>query len=104
MANVNPPVKNQAWSCDWSVEDYANPGKFKDNPTLAAGDVQVSKDNGAYANLTTLPSAAPAGSENLNVVTTATEMNADKVTIRFRDQTAPPEWSETKITILTTTA
>ena len=36
---------------------------LKASPTLAAGDVKISGDGGAFANLNTLPSVAPAGGE-----------------------------------------
>jgi len=102
MANVNPPKKNQAWGFDVVLEDFLNPGLAKSNPTLASGDVKISTDNGAKANLGTLPAVSPASSEIVSGVTTAGEMNGDKVTIIFHDQTAPPEWSDYAFTILTT--
>jgi len=101
MANVNPPVKAQAWAFDVELEDYANPGLFKANPTLAAGDVKISKDNGAEANLASLPTVSPAGSRIVSGVTTGTEMDADKVTITLHDQTVPPEWADYSLSIAT---
>jgi hypothetical protein len=84
------------------LEDYANPGTFKSSATLAAGDVKISKDNGSFANLGTLPSVSPAAGKLITVALTSTEMNADKVSVVFSDQTTPPEWSDYAITILTT--
>ncbi len=101
-APYNPPVKNQDFAFDVCLEDWGNPGLFKSNPTLAAGDVKISKDNGALANLGTLPSVSPASGKIVTVALTSTEMNADKVTIIFSDQTAPPEWSDYAVTIVTT--
>jgi len=101
-APYNPPVKNEDFSFDVCLEDYVNGGLFKSNPTLASGDVKVSKDNGALANLGTLPSVSPASSKMVTVALTSTEMNADKVTIIFSDQTNPPEWCDYAVTILTT--
>ena len=98
----NPPTKNEDFEFCVCLEDYANPGLFKANPTLAAGDVTISKDEGAFANLATLPTVAPASGRQVQVELTGTEMNADKVTIIFHDQTSPPEWSDYAITILTT--
>ena len=98
----NPPVKAEDFEFDVCLEDYDNPGLFVANPTLAAGDVKISKDNGALANLATLPAVNPAASKIVDVALTGTEMNADKVTIIFSDQTVPPEWSDYSITILTT--
>lgn len=102
MANVNPPKKNQAWSCDIFLEDLAVAGSFKSSPTLASGDFKVSKDNGAQANLATLPTVSPAAGVIVSVVLSATEMNADKVTIVGIDQTTPKEWADFAMSILTT--
>lgn len=98
----NPPVKNEDFEFDVCLEDYANGGLFKSNPTLAAGDVKISKNNGALANLATLPSVSPASSKIVTVALSSTEMNADKVTVIFSDQTNPPEWCDYAVTILTT--
>jgi hypothetical protein len=98
----NPPTYGEEFSFDISLEDYANPGNFKTNPTLAIGDIQVMKDAGAYANITTLPTVTPAGTDNVPVTLSATEMSASRVKIRFQDQTSPKEWSDVVITILTT--
>lgn len=98
----NPPTKNEDFEFDVCLEDYNNGGLFKSNPTLASGDVKISKDNGALANITTLPSVNPASSKLVDVALTSTEMNADKVTIIFSDQTNPPEWCDYAVTILTT--
>jgi len=101
-APYNPPVKNQDFFIQVALEDYANPGNFKSNPTLAAGDVKVVKDGGATANITTLPSVAPASSVFVTVTLSATEMNCDYVSIAFIDQTTPKEWSDLFISIPTT--
>lgn len=99
----NPPVKNEDFEFNCSLEDMENPGLFKANPTLAAGDVTVIKDDGTPANIGTLPSAISSG-KALDVVLTSTEMNADKVTIIFSDQTDPPEWADLVICIPTTSS
>jgi hypothetical protein len=98
----NPPVKAEDFEFDVCLEDYANPGLFKSSATLAAGDAKISKDNGALANLATLPVVSPAAGKVVKVVLSATEMTADKVTVILSDQTVPPEWSDYSITILTT--
>ncbi len=101
-APYNPPVKAEDFAFDVCLEDYATPGLFKSSPTLAAGDVKVSKDGGAFANLNTLPAVSPAASKLVGVVLSATEMTADKVTVVFSDQTVPPEWNDYAVTIITT--
>lgn len=98
----NPPIKAEDFEFSVCLEDYANPGRFKANPTLASGDVKVSKDGGAFANLATLPAVTPAAGVAVAVELTGTEMNADQVTIVFSDQTSPPEWCDYALTILTT--
>ena len=98
----NPPVKAEDFEFDVCLEDYDNPGLFVANATLAAGDAKISKDNGALANLATLPAVSPAAGKIVKVVLSATEMTADKVTVILSDQTVPPEWSDYSITILTT--
>lgn len=98
----NPPVKNEDFEFTVGLPDMASAGRFKSTPTLAAGDAKISKDEGALANLTTLPSVTPASSKLVLVELSATEMNADKVTVILSDQTDPPEWADVMITILTT--
>lgn len=101
MANIfnssNPPIKNTAFTFDCVLFDTS--GKVKTSPTLAAGDVQVSKDGGAFANITDLP--VQIGSTGvLKVSLTATEMNADRVAIKFHDA-AGDEWADLLVTFST---
>lgn len=98
----NPPKKNEDFEFTVCLEDTTNPGSFKSNPTIATGDWKISKDGGSLNNLATLPSVEPASGVVVKVVLSSTEMNADKVTIVGIDQTAPKEWSDYAITILTT--
>lgn len=98
-APYNPPIKNQDFSVDIGLEDMANPGRFKSSPTLAAGDVKVRGDSGAFSNITTLPTAT---GKAVKVDLSATEMNADVVTVLFADQTDPPEWADFMFSIPTT--
>jgi len=70
-------------------------GEFVDNPTIVAGDFKVSKDGGIFANLNTLPVAAPSGSSSIKVNLSAGEMTADKIVVEAVDQTIPiPEWRD----------
>jgi len=102
MANVNPPKKNQAFSIVVGLEDFATPGAFKSSPTLAAGDFKVDKDGAGLNNLATLPTVTPAASTCVLISLSATEMNADIVTIDCIDQTATKEWADLKLCIQTT--
>lgn len=101
-APYNPPVKNEDFICYVCVSDPANPGSFKSNPTIAAGDWQISKDGGALANLATLPAVTPASSIWIKITLSATEMNADNVAIQGIDQTNPKEWDDYALNIVTT--
>ena len=103
-APYNPPVKNEDFIMFVALEDYATPGSFKSTPTLASGDFKISQDGGALANLATLPTNTPASSVMVKVTLSATEMNADNVTLVFVDQTSPKEWNDVVINIVTTSA
>lgn len=100
-APYNPPVKGQDFKIRIALEDMSRPGRLKISPTIAAGDFQVSKDGGAYANLTTLPSVSPASSPSVLIELSATEMDADVVTVRWIDQDGP-EWADGQLSIPTT--
>lgn len=76
-------------------------GSFKASPTLAAGDFKVDKDGAGYNNLATLPTNVPAGSTDVLIELSSTEMNADVVTVTCIDQTSPKEWADFKVSIPT---
>lgn len=101
-APYNPPVKNEDFKLYVALEDLLVPGTFKVSPTIAAGDFQVSKNGGAFANLATLPSVVPSGTCMVEVSLSATEMNTDLVVIRAVDQTSPKEWADFVLCIPTT--
>lgn len=103
-APYNPPIKNEDFKIRISLEDYTNPGKFKSNPTLAAGDAKIDKDGGGLSNLATLPTVSPASTKLVLIELSSTEMNADVVTIILSDQTDPPEWCDIVISIPTTSS
>lgn len=97
----NPPRKGVELIIYVALEDFANPGNLKANPTIASGDWKVSKDGGALANLGTLPAVTPASSVWVKVTLSATEMDADSVAFQGIDQTAPKEWADFARDILT---
>ncbi len=101
-APYNPPVKNEDFIAYVALEDAVKPGSFKAAPTIAAGDFQVSKDGAALANLATLPSVLPAASVWVKITLSATEMNADNVSVQCIDQTSPKEWVDLAFSIPTT--
>lgn len=100
-APYNPPVKGEDFKIRISLEDMNNPGMIKYNPTIAAGDAKVDKDGGGLNNLTTLPSVSPGSGPFVLIELSATEMNADVVSVVLHDQTVPPEWADFTISIPT---
>lgn len=95
-----PAKKATAYTFFVGLVDQANTKLLKANPTLAAGDVKVSKDGGAFANLTTLPTVTPAAGAAVQVSLSSTEMNADNVVVLFSDA-AGAEWCDQLISINT---
>lgn len=103
-APFNPPKKGEDFECDVALYDMSQPGRLKVNPTIASGDVKVIKDHSTStpADITTLPTVLNSAWPTVKLVLSATEMNADVVTVLFRDQTDPPEWADLIISIPTT--
>lgn len=100
MASAIPPVKGAAFSFELSLVSQADTDVFKDNPTLAAGDVTVVKDGVLDGNIDTLPTAVTSLTRVLTVALSAAEMTADRVTVLFHDA-AGDEWQDAVITIYT---
>jgi len=98
----NPPKRGEDFEFSTTLEDMNSPGSFKANPTIAAGDFKISKDEGAFANLATLPTVTPAGGVQVIVKISATENTADKWLVTWIDQTAPKEWADGSLGLLTT--
>lgn len=104
MAASNPPVINTAFITYVALQDMANPGSYKANPTLAAGDVQYSLDGAAFQNLGTLPAVTPASGVAVKVTMASGEMNGDNIFIKFIDQTNPKEWADYAFNVQTVAA
>ena len=100
-APYNPPVKNEDFLIRIALESFIAPGELQANPTIAAGDFKVDKDGGGLNNLATLPSVSPAASRLVLITLSATEMNADVVTVIGVDQTSPKEWCDFVVSIPT---
>jgi hypothetical protein len=103
-APYNPPVKNEDFVIRIALRDATISSRFKSSPTIAAGDFKVDKDGLGLTNLATLPTVDPAGTKLVKISLSATEMNADVVTVVCSDQTEPPEWADYVFSIPTTTA
>ena len=102
MATYQPPKRATEYIFYVSLEDQAAAGLFKVNPTLAAGDIQISKDGGAFSNLSALPAVTPAGGRSVKVVLSVDEMTADNVAVVFSDA-AGAEWFDKEVNLQTVT-
>ncbi len=100
MATYQPPKRGAEYIFYVGLVSQADAKLLKGSATLAAGDVQVSKDGGAFANLTTLPAVTPAAGKGIKVTLSATEMTADNVTVVFSDA-AGAEWCDLIVNIAT---
>lgn len=98
MAENTLPKKNVAYTFYVALVDTSNRPDLKANPTLAAGDVQVSTDGGSFGNLATLPVVTPASGVGVKVDLSAGEMNGDNTTVKFIDA-AGAEWDDLFIEI-----
>lgn len=98
---MSRPVRGKEFVFYVALVDADDRPNLQANPTLAAGDVAISKDGGTDANLNTLPTVTPASGTAVKVTVSSTEMEAEQVTIKFIDQTATKEWDDLFIGINT---
>ena len=101
MTSYVTPKKNSAYIVYVSLLSQADTKLMQSNPTLATGDVKVSIDGGAFANLATLPVVTPASGSAVKVALSADEMNGDNIIVRFLDA-AGSEWCDLTLSIQTT--
>ncbi len=94
------PLINTAYSFNVALASQLNPNLFQSSPTLATGDVKVSVDDAAFANITTLPVVSPAASKLVKVSLSAAEMNGNRVNVLFSDA-AGDQWCDLSYTIET---
>lgn len=90
---MTQPIKGQAYDFYVGLDDINESFSFVTNPTIEAGDFQVSVDGGALANITTLPVVTPSGSQSVKVSLSASEMSGDKVVVLGSDA-ADDEWGD----------
>lgn len=90
--------KAQSNSIFFALVQASTNTTFQDNPTLASGDFKISKDGGALANTTNLPSSVDTNTPLLQLTLTSTELNADQVTIICEDASGA-EWRQHVIAI-----
>lgn len=92
------PIKGVAYEFPpVELTDVFDPQFFLVNPTIEAGDFQISKDFGNLVNLNTLPIVDPPGSSSIKINLSATEMNADKIGVFGKDPTE--EWGDINMSI-----
>jgi hypothetical protein len=72
---------------------------FATSVTFAAGDHKISKDGGGFANTVNVP--AHLGEGIFTLALTATELQAARIVITVRDQTAPKVWQDQAIYVET---
>jgi hypothetical protein len=95
-----PPEKNVAYVFYVSLISQSDTKTAQANPTLAAGDVKVATDDGAPANLATLPAVDADFTKRVKVSLSTGEMNGDNVTVIFSDA-AGSEWCDLTINLQT---
>jgi len=99
MASQVPPVKGSAYSFEVSLVSQGDTDIFQTSVTLAAGDVIVYQDGVLDGNIDTLPTEI--GTSGVLVVAlSASEMTADRVTVRFHDA-AGDEWQDLLVSLHT---
>lgn len=101
MSDSVPPVRGAEYVFYVFLRSRADPNVFQANPTLAAGDVKVCTDDGAPANLATLPAVDADHTTRVKVTVSAAEMTGDCITVNFRDA-AGAEWCDQAHVIHTT--
>lgn len=102
MSADYPPKKNAIFTFYVGLQAQSQANTLQSSATLAAGDVKVSTDGGALANLGTLPVVTPAASKAILVTLSAAEMNGDDIVVIFNDA-AGAEWKDVLIHIKTVT-
>lgn len=101
MTSYSPPKKNTAFKFYVALVDQSNTKLTKANPTIASGDFKVSTDGGAFANLSTLPSANPASGRAVMIDLSSGEMNGDNIVVQCVDA-AGAEWCDLIVNLQTT--
>lgn len=97
----NRPVKGSAFSFEVELLSQANTKLIQTSVTLQAGDVVVYKDGVLDGNIDALP-VEIGTSGVLTVTLSATETNANRITVKFSDQ-AGAQWCDFAVYIETDT-
>ncbi len=100
MATYVPAKKNTAFIFYASLVSQANTKIMQVNPTLAAGDFNITGDGVSVGAFGTTPAVTPAASRLVKFSLASGEMNYDNVTITCSDA-AGAEWCDLVINIQT---
>jgi hypothetical protein len=101
VASMLPCKKNTAGYIFYlSLISQADTKLAQANPTLAAGDVKIAKDDGVPVDLATLPVVDADFTKRVKVVLSQAETNADNLTIIFSDALGA-EWCDQTVNIQT---
>lgn len=102
MTSFVPPKKNDSngYVFYMSLAPRTATGAWQANPTLAAGDVKIAIDDGAPANLGTLPAVDADFTKRVKVVLSQAETNGDNISIIFSDA-AGAEWCDATFNLQT---
>jgi len=76
------------------LEDAENPSQFLDDPTIEAGDFQISNGGGPFSNLAILPVVEPVGSPQVKFELVENERSNPGALIYGKDQTDPTQWRQ----------
>lgn len=101
MATYVPAKINTAFIFYVGLTSQDNGKILQVNPTLAGGDVKVAIDDGAPANLGTLPVVDADFTKRVKVTLASGEMNGGNITVIFSDA-AGDEWCDLIVNIQTT--
>lgn len=102
MASQSPPKINTAYTFYVSLVSQSDTKTFQANPSLTAGDVKVAIDDGAPANLATLPVVDADYTKRVKVALSSSEMNGDNITVIFSDASGA-EWCDLTVNLQTVT-
>ena len=96
------PISGIPFTFHVTLVNSADPSDYVVDPTIEAGDFQISTEGSVLNNLTNLPIVEPAGSAFIRISLTAAEMTGENVAIFASDQ-AGSEWQDLAVTIQTIT-
>jgi hypothetical protein len=95
-----PAKRATAYTFYVGLVSQADTKLLQANPTLAAGDVKIAIDDGAPANLGTLPVVDADFTKRVKVVLSAAEMTGDNISLIFSDA-AGAEWCDLIVNLQT---